>query len=73
MFFDLLKKRVDLNTTFYIYTFSSSKSSEEYENDLNIVFIFSQSDNCDLFDLIVKIFSFLFLFNFYHREISIKF
>ena len=73
MFFHFLKKRVDLNETFYIYTFLSSKSLKKYENDLNIVFIFNQSDNCDLFNLIIKIFSFSFSFNFYHRKILIKF
>ena len=73
IFSDFLKKQNDLNETFYIYTSSSSKSSNEYESDSNIVFIFSQSDICDLFDLIVKTSSFSFSFNFYHREISIEF
>ena len=72
MFFDFLKKRVDLNETFYIYIFSSSKSSNEYENNSNIMFIFSQSDICDLFDLTVKISLFSFSFNFYHRETLIE-
>ena len=73
MFFDFLKKRADLNETFYIYTFSSSKSSEEYESNSNIVFIFNQLDNCDLFNLIVKTSSFLFSFNFYYRKVSVEF
>ena len=74
VFLDLLKKRSDLNETFYIYTSSSPEPSDEYENDSNIVFIFNQSDICDLFDLIVKTSSFLFVFslNFYHREVSIE-
>ena len=70
MFFNFLKKRADLNETFYIYTFSSSESSKEYENDLNIVFIFNQFNICDLFDLTIK--TFLFLFNSYYRKISIE-
>ena len=41
MFFDFMKKRIDLNETFYIYTFSSSKSSNEYESDSIIMFIFN--------------------------------
>ena len=52
--------------------FSSSKPSEEYKSDSNIVFIFNQFDICDLFDLIVKTSSFSFSFNFYHREVSIE-
>ena len=75
MFFDFLEERADFNETFYIYTFSSSKSSKEYENNLNIMFIFSQFNICDLFNLIVKISSFSssFSFNFYYREILIEF
>ena len=73
MFLDFLKKRVNLNEIFYIYKFSSPKPSEEYKNDLSIVFIFSQFDTYNLFNLIVKTSSFLFSFNFYHREILIKF
>ena len=72
MFLNLLKKRVDLNETFYIYMFSSPKSLKEYESDSNIVFIFNQSNNCDLFDLTVKTFSFSFLLNSYHRKILIE-
>ena len=53
--------------------FLSSEFSDEYENDLNIMFIFNQSDICDLFDLIVRISSFSSSFNFYHRKILIKF
>ena len=41
MFLNFLKKRADLNETFYIYTSLSSKSSKEYESDSNIVFIFN--------------------------------
>ena len=73
IFLNFLKKRSNLNETFYIYTSSSPKSSNEYKNDSNIVFIFNQSDICDLFDLTVKTFSFSFSFNFYYREISVKF
>ena len=75
MFFDLLKKRADLNETFYIYKSSSSKSSNEYENDSNIVFIFNQLDIYDLFNLTVKIslFSFSFSFNSYYRKTSVEF
>ena len=41
IFLDFLKKRTDLNEIFYIYKSSSSKSLKEYENDSDIVFIFS--------------------------------
>ena len=73
MFFNFLKKRVNLNEIFYIYASSSPKFSKKYKNNSNIVFIFSQFNNYDLFDLIVRISSFSSSFNFYHREISIEF
>ena len=41
IFLDFLKKWNDLNKTFYIYTSSSSKSLNEYENNSNIMFIFN--------------------------------